>query len=79
MPGIFFSFAERKKELRIKTLARLSGIENKEIRRGSAYLLHWYGMPKAQHTEPRASAAQLGQAQEIGGRSQDLVGFNLSH
>ena len=51
VPGIFFSFAERKKELRIKTLARLSGIENKEIRRGSAYLLHWYGMPKAQHTE----------------------------
>jgi hypothetical protein len=28
----------------------LSGIENKEIRRGSAYLLHWYGVPKAQHT-----------------------------
>ena len=51
VPGVFFSFAERKKELRIKTLARLSGIENKEIRRGSAYLLHWYGVPKAQHTE----------------------------
>jgi len=51
VPGIFFSFAERKKELRIKTLARLSEIENKEIRRGSAYLLHWYGVPKAQHTE----------------------------
>jgi replicative DNA helicase len=50
-PGVFFSFAEHKKELRIKTLARLSGIENKEIRRGSAYLLHWYGVPKAQHTE----------------------------
>jgi replicative DNA helicase len=50
VPGVFFSFAERKKELRIKTLARLSGIENKEIRRGSAYLLHWYGVPKA-HTE----------------------------
>src|SRR5262245_43693599 len=49
--GIFFSFAERKTELRIKTLARLSEIENKEIRRGSAYLLHWYGAPKAQHTE----------------------------
>ena len=47
----FFSFAECKKELRIKTLARLSGIENREIRRGSLYLLHWYGMPKAQHTE----------------------------
>ena len=51
MPGIFFSFAECKKELRIKTLARLSGMENREIRRGSAYLLHWYGVPKAQHTE----------------------------
>lgn len=51
VPGVFFSFAECKKELRIKTLARLSGIENKEIRRGSVYLLHWYGMPKAQHTE----------------------------
>jgi replicative DNA helicase len=45
MPGIFFSFAEQKKELRIKTLARLSAVENREIRRGSAYLLHWYGMP----------------------------------
>ena len=32
VPGIFFSFAERKKELRIKTLARLSGVENREIR-----------------------------------------------
>jgi replicative DNA helicase len=46
VPGIFFGFAERKKELRIKTLARLSGLETREIRRGSAYLLHWYGMPK---------------------------------
>jgi len=46
VPGIFFSFAERKKELRIKTLARLSAVENRDIRRGSAYLLHWYGVPK---------------------------------
>jgi len=44
--GVFISFVESKKELRIKTLARLSGIENKEIRRGSAYLLHWYGVPR---------------------------------
>lgn len=50
-PGLFFSFAESDKELRIRTLARLSGIENREIRRGSAYLLHWYGVPKAQYTE----------------------------
>ena len=47
-PGIFFSFTESQKELRIKTLARLSGVENREIRRGSAYLLYWYGVPKAQ-------------------------------
>lgn len=51
VPGIFFTFAERKKELRIKTLARLSEIESREIRRGSAYLLHWYGLPKAHHAE----------------------------
>jgi replicative DNA helicase len=54
-PGIFFSFSDNKNELRIKTLARLCAMENREIRRGSAYLLHWYGMPKAHH----ASADQL--------------------
>jgi replicative DNA helicase len=53
--GIFFSGAESKSELRIKTLARLSSMENREIRRGSAYLLHWYGVPKAHH----ATADQL--------------------
>jgi replicative DNA helicase len=46
IPGIFFSFAETKTELRIKTLARLSSLESREIRRGSAYLLHWYGVPR---------------------------------
>jgi replicative DNA helicase len=46
VPGMFFSFAECKKELRIKTLSRLSGLESREIRRGSEYLLHWYGVPK---------------------------------
>jgi replicative DNA helicase len=55
VPGIFFCFAERKKELRIKTLARLSGLENREIRRGSAYLLHWYGAPK----RAQAAAGEL--------------------
>jgi len=45
-PGIFFSFAESQKELRIRTLARLSGLDQREIRRGSAYLLHWYGVPR---------------------------------
>jgi replicative DNA helicase len=51
VPGVFLSFAERKQELRLKTLARLSGLEKKEIRRGSAYLLHWYGVPKAQYDD----------------------------
>ena len=45
-PAIFFSFAESRKELRIRTLTRLSGLDNREIRRGSAYLLHWYGVPR---------------------------------
>ena len=51
VPGVFFSLSEITKELRIKTLARLSGLESREIRRGSAYLLHWYGMPKAHHRD----------------------------
>ncbi len=54
-PGIFFSFSDSVIELRIKTFARLSAMENREIRRGSAYLLHWYGVPKAHH----ASADEL--------------------
>jgi replicative DNA helicase len=51
VPAIFFTFSEGKKELRIRTLARLSGLENREIRRGSAYLLHWYGVPKRHDSE----------------------------
>jgi replicative DNA helicase len=50
-PGIFLSFTENSDELRIRTLSRLSGLEKREIRRGSAYLLHWYGVPKTQHTD----------------------------
>ena len=44
--GVFISCAESKQELRIKTLARLSEMDSREIRRGSAYLLHWYGVPR---------------------------------
>ena len=50
-PGMFFSFAETKKELRIRTLARLSGLDQREIRRGGAYLLHWYGVPRLAGSE----------------------------
>ncbi len=52
IPALFFSFAETKKDLRIRTLARLSQLENREIRRGRAFLLHSYGMPKGRITEP---------------------------
>ena len=41
VPGVFFSFAERKKELRIKTLARLSGMRTK--RSGGAALICFTG------------------------------------
>jgi len=50
--GIFFSFADTREELRIRTLARLSGLDQREIRRGSAYLLHWYGVPRLSAGEP---------------------------
>jgi replicative DNA helicase len=49
--GVFFSFTESKNELRIKTLARLSNMDSREIRRGSAYLLHWYGVPRLRGTD----------------------------
>ena len=51
MPGLFFTFSEKKDDLRIRTLARLSAVESREIRRGAGYLLHWYGAPKRQMTE----------------------------
>ena len=46
VPGIYFTFSENKKDLRIRTLARLSGLEGREIRRGSSFIRHWYGVPK---------------------------------
>jgi replicative DNA helicase len=51
-PVIFFTFAEKKKDLRIRTLARLTGLESREIRKGSSFLLHWYGAPKSRITDP---------------------------
>ncbi len=56
VPTIFFTFAETKKELRIRTLSRLSGLEGREIRRGSSFILHWYGVPKARFSDPEQIA-----------------------
>lgn len=52
VPAIFITFSEKKNDLRIRTLARLSGLENREIRRGRSFILHWYGVPKPRSADP---------------------------
>jgi replicative DNA helicase len=74
--GMFFTFAETKKELRIRTLARLSGLDQREIRRGSAYLLHWYGVPRlaaGEATDLPPSWEKLKRAAEEASSWLDLV------
>ena len=44
---VFCALGERKRDLRVRTLARLSGLENREIRKGRSFVLHSYGVPKA--------------------------------
>jgi replicative DNA helicase len=46
-PVVFCALGERKRELRVRTLARLSGLEHRDIRRGRSFVLHSYGVPKA--------------------------------
>lgn len=52
VPVLFFSLAENKKTLRLRTLARLSGLESREIVRGSAFVFHRYGVAKATNSDP---------------------------
>jgi replicative DNA helicase len=52
VPAVFFTFTEKKTDLRIRTLARLSGLETREIRRGAGYLLHTYGVSKHGSADP---------------------------
>jgi replicative DNA helicase len=56
VPTIFFTFSERKSDLRVRTLARLSGLESREIRRGAGHLLHAYGVPKQQISDSKEMA-----------------------
>jgi replicative DNA helicase len=56
VPAIFFACAEKKSDLRIRTLARLSGLESREIRRGAGYLLHSYGVSKHPGADPNEMA-----------------------
>ncbi|OGQ80651.1 MAG: hypothetical protein A3F90_17545 [Deltaproteobacteria bacterium RIFCSPLOWO2_12_FULL_60_19] len=51
VPGLFFASSEKSDDLRMRTLARLSGLETREIRRGAGYLFHSYGAPKRQMAE----------------------------
>jgi replicative DNA helicase len=76
IPVVFFSFGEGKKQLRVRTLARLSGLENRAILRGSSFLLHWYGAPKSQIEEPERlppSWERLKQAAEKAREWLDLI------
>jgi replicative DNA helicase len=56
VPALFFACAEKKADLRIRTLARLSGLESREIRRGAGYLLHTYGVSKQHVTQQEEMA-----------------------
>jgi len=69
VPAIFFTFTEQKKDLRIRTLARLSGLENREIRRGSSFVRHWYGVPKGADADelPPSWEKLLAEAEEARG------------
>ncbi len=76
VPALFFAFGAKKADLRIRTLARLSGLESREIRRGSGYLLHWYGAPKRPMTQAEqmpASWEKLKQAAEEAKNWLDLL------
>ena len=76
VPALFFAFAEKKADLRIRTLARLSGLESREIRRGAGYLLHQYGAPKRRSEDPEqlpASWEKLRSAAEQAKSWLDLV------
>lgn len=74
-PVIFFSFGESKRELRIKTLARLSGLDSREIRRGSAYLLHWYGVPRLGGNQTSQLAPSWEKVQRSAKEAQDWLQF----
>ncbi len=76
VPALFFSLGETKRALRARTLARLSGLENRAILRGSSFLLHWYGVPKREVGEPEElppSWERLKQAAEKARSWLDLV------
>lgn len=65
IPAIFFSFTESKRDLRLRTLARLSGVEGCEILRGSSFLLHRYGVPKKRGYTPEQMPPSWEKVKEV--------------
>lgn len=65
LPALFFSFTESKKDLRVRTLARLSGVEGDEILRGGGFLLHRYGVPKKRGYSPEQMPPSWEKVKEV--------------
>ncbi|MBI2538898.1 MAG: hypothetical protein HYW04_03755 [Deltaproteobacteria bacterium] len=65
VPALFFSFTESKKDLRVRTLARLSGVEGDEILRGGGFLLHRYGVPKKRGYSPEQMPPSWEKVREV--------------
>jgi replicative DNA helicase len=73
VPILFFSFGEKKTDLRIRTLARLSGLETRDIRRGAGYLLHAYGAPKRRSADPDELPASWEKLRDAAERAKDWL------
>ena len=65
LPALFFSFTESKTDLRVRTLARLSGVEGDEILRGGGFLLHRYGVPKKRGYSPEQMPPSWEKVKEV--------------
>lgn len=65
LPALFFSFTESKTDLRVRTLARLSGVEGNEILRGGGFLLHRYGVPKKRGYSPEQMPPSWEKVREV--------------
>jgi replicative DNA helicase len=75
VPALFFTFSEKKNDLRIRTLARLSGLETRDIRRGAGYLLHAYGAPKRRSDDPDELPASWEKLRSTAERAKDWLGL----
>jgi len=70
VPCLFFSLEQSKEELRIKTLSRLSGVENRDILRGRLRGYEGEGLTKEQKEKAELWAQVVGAYKEYGSWSQ---------